>query len=265
MKYESLEVLITVKAYPNPSQSLGESVCIAGIARDGRFVRLYPVPFRDLEDGQRFHKYQWVRVSVTRPRNDQRPETWRPRQDSFEVISKPLSTADAWAARREVVLANVSDSVCDIQDRQKADRTSLGVFRPEEVLDFVWDKDPNPEWTPGELGKLTQQDLFMTKERKLLQKLPYRFRYVFRCAKCRNKDPHEQMVIDWELAEQYRHLRRAHDEATVLKMIKDKWLGELCGPMKDTYFFAGNMQKYPSNFLVLGVFWPPRQEQLGLF
>jgi len=43
------KVLITVKAYPNPSTRYGETVCVAGIDIDKKeWVRLYPVPsYRD--------------------------------------------------------------------------------------------------------------------------------------------------------------------------------------------------------------------------
>ena len=55
--YEKARILITVKTRPEPSKSYGETVCIAGlridpdpeglrVARDIRWVRLYPVPVR---------------------------------------------------------------------------------------------------------------------------------------------------------------------------------------------------------------------------
>ena len=71
--WRTIEVLITVKAYPNPSKSQSEAACIVGIQRDGGFVRLYPVPFRALDDQQRFKKYQWIRVRARKPKNDPRP------------------------------------------------------------------------------------------------------------------------------------------------------------------------------------------------
>ena len=54
MRADELEVLITVKAAPNPSEKSGETVCVAGLALSegrtrARWVRLYPVNFRFLE------------------------------------------------------------------------------------------------------------------------------------------------------------------------------------------------------------------------
>ena len=149
-----LEVLITVKAYPNPSKSLSEAACIAGIDRAGKHVRLYPIPFRDLEDEKRFDKYQWVRLKVQRPKSDPRPETYRPHFDTLEVVSSTLPTKDKWRARREMVLPLAAQSLCDIQDAQKRDGTSLGIFKPAEVLDFDWEPEKNPEWTADEMSLL---------------------------------------------------------------------------------------------------------------
>ena len=73
-----------VKAYPQLSRNYGEVSCIAGIQTDperGRWVRLYPVPFRALDDTQQFAKYQPVRLRAEAHSGDSRPETRRPDRD----------------------------------------------------------------------------------------------------------------------------------------------------------------------------------------
>ena len=42
---ETAEVMITVKTYPNPSETYGETVCVAGVRLDRgapEWIRLYP-------------------------------------------------------------------------------------------------------------------------------------------------------------------------------------------------------------------------------
>ena len=51
---EKKTVLVTVKAYPNPSTKYVETVCCAGVdLPTGEWLRLYPIRYRDLEDNKR--------------------------------------------------------------------------------------------------------------------------------------------------------------------------------------------------------------------
>lgn len=266
MAFKKVEVLIAVKAYPNPSKTLGEAACIAGVSRDSKWTRLYPIPFRDLDDQQQFKKYQWVEVKYdeTKKKNDPRPETIRPITDSIKVISEPLSTDNGWAARKDVVMPLLRPSMCEIQQAQAKDSTSLGFFRPKEVTDVEAEAEETPDWTEAQLAKLGQRDMLLTREKRPLEKIPYAFHYRFRCDGCRTKEPHRMKIIDWELAELWRGYRRGHSEAATVEAVRAKYLDELCGKSKDPHFFTGNMQAYPKTFLILGVFWPPVQRQLGL-
>ncbi len=57
MTWKEEEVLVIVKVYPSPSIKYGEVVCTAGITNEGKFIRLYPIPYRDLPDEQQFKKF----------------------------------------------------------------------------------------------------------------------------------------------------------------------------------------------------------------
>jgi len=37
---------------------------------------------------------------------------------------------------------------------------------------------------------------------------------------------------------------------------EQKYVDFICGPDKETYFYMGNMHRYPGSFLVLGTFYP---------
>lgn len=50
------KIFITVKTYPHPSVSYLEIVCTAGLTTKGRFIRLYPVKFRYLENYKQYKK-----------------------------------------------------------------------------------------------------------------------------------------------------------------------------------------------------------------
>jgi hypothetical protein len=46
-------VLIAIKTYPTLSRKYGETVCTAGVREDGTWIRIYPVPFRRLDEAER--------------------------------------------------------------------------------------------------------------------------------------------------------------------------------------------------------------------
>jgi len=41
-----MRVLILVKSYPEISKTYAETVCTAGITEDGKWIRIYPLPYR---------------------------------------------------------------------------------------------------------------------------------------------------------------------------------------------------------------------------
>lgn len=77
MALQRERILILAKTYPSPSASYIETSCVAGINANGEMRRLFPVPFRLLEDDQQFSKWQWIDARVEKARGDHRPESFR--------------------------------------------------------------------------------------------------------------------------------------------------------------------------------------------
>ena len=71
-------ILVLVKTYPTLSKTYGELSCVAGIRKNGSWVRLYPIPFRRLKEEYRFEKYRWIELPIERNASDHRPESYRP-------------------------------------------------------------------------------------------------------------------------------------------------------------------------------------------
>ena len=74
----SERILITVKTYPTLSRKYGETVCTACVREDGSWVRIYPVPFRRLEEAEQYRKFDWLECDLIKSRTDPRPETRHP-------------------------------------------------------------------------------------------------------------------------------------------------------------------------------------------
>lgn len=100
---ETARVMITVKTYPNPSDTYGETVCVAGVRIDRNrpeWIRLYPVKFRNADFDSQFKKYDVIDINGTYHQGrDNRPESFRPRQDEMVHIEH-LGTSSNWHGRR---------------------------------------------------------------------------------------------------------------------------------------------------------------------
>jgi hypothetical protein len=256
---EMLRVLVTVKAYPAVSKKKGEVECVAGIdVTTPRWIRLYPIPFRDLPFVARFKKYETIEINVEKARTDPRPESYTPNTDSIQVVGKVLPTGKA-KERRSHVEPLLRPSMCAIRREREANGTSLGVFQPGELIDFTWERDDSL-WDTAQEAKLHQLSLLMP-DKTTLEKIPYRFRYLYRCSNEAGCNGHNQSIIDWEIHQAFRSWRDEHQsEEAAIERIRHKWAEQMFDPRRDTYFFTGNRHDSPDSFLILGVFWP---EKLG--
>ena len=80
---ETKKALIVVRTYPSPARKGVEVSCTAAITDKGEWLRLFPVPYRLLPHDQRFRKYQWVDISVTKAK-DHRPESYKLHGDTIK-------------------------------------------------------------------------------------------------------------------------------------------------------------------------------------
>ena len=79
------KVLITVKTYPAISGKYDELVCTAGFTEDGKWIRIYPVPFRKKDYSQQYRKYEWIELDLVKNTSDFRPESYRPYSMDSEI------------------------------------------------------------------------------------------------------------------------------------------------------------------------------------
>ena len=151
--WQQMRVLITVKAAPNPSETYGETVCVAGIRLDfdaPGWVRLYPINFRELDSPHTFKKYDIVSLRAKPARGDFRTESWRPDITSVHTVDhlKP------WTRRRVEVEPYVDASMCAVREAVHANSAapSLAAVRPDRVLGI--DLKPHPGWSPEDQRKI---------------------------------------------------------------------------------------------------------------
>ena len=258
-----MKVVVLVKAAPVLTSDLEETMCVAGVRVDGGapcWIRLHPVPFRDLDDDSRFAKYQTTSVTVGRPRSDRRPESWSPVHGSI-LASESLGTSNGWAQRRHLVEQLGEQRMCDLIEANRSgsgpSTPSLAVVRPVEPPKLkITSRDESQlaEWRRRAAGAASRMSLFDNPNVKKpeFEVVPWRFRYEYRCS-APGCNGHSQTIVDWEVLALWRHVRHRADwrDKMRVKFEETLWHG------RDTVLFVGNQEQHPISFLVLGVFWPP--------
>lgn len=254
-----IDVLITVKAAPQPSRHYGDTVCVAGIALGPlRWVRLYPVPFRYLDDGQRFRKYDLVRVKVRHPGQDGRPESLKVDAESFRT----LRHLDGWPARAPFVEPMIGGSLCELQRDVSANpnSTSLAAIRPASVVGL--DVKRHKGWSAEQVKRFedfaSQGDLFRSYEPRMLDAPRLRATLHFGCetAPCKG---HKLSVIDWELSALQVRFGEASDRDLEV-IIRDRFWQMMYNPGRAPALYVGN-QENPARrrqYTLLGTYYPRR-------
>jgi len=248
-------VLITVKAYPNPSKKYGETVCCAGIDLETlQWIRLYPIHFRDLDTSRKFKKYTIISVRCWKAHDDHRVESYKIDMDSIEPISQ-LDTKRKWESRKEIVLPTVSTSFCSILE-DTAENKSLGTFKPSDI-DFSW---KNTTLVSVAKRKACYAQLsFFDKRKDAIEQIPFDFYYQFKCHGKPNCPGHKLPIIDWEIGQAYRDWRYKYKtQELLLQKIRERWMDRICSEKNDVYFYVGNMKRFHDQFMVLGVFYPKK-------
>lgn len=259
---QTIRLAVNVIAYPVISSILGEVVCVAGIRTDTlmrpEWVRLYPFRRRNLPADRQIHKWDELEISVAKSTHDYRPESWAPNLDAFKKVGF-LSTDHGWRTRKPLVEPLIVDSMEAVDRAQASDQASLAAVRSGEVLDLEI-----TQRSAGELADATkkaadavaQGNLFSIDEtvQDPLEPIPINVHYVVRYGG--ESEPRRLKVIDHELGQAYRRWRHQYDD--VNQAIRTKWLDQLCAPKLETIFFVGNQKRFPTQFMVLGIYYPPR-------
>jgi hypothetical protein len=93
-------VRILVKAYPQPSRTYEETVCVAAVSEDGKqMLRLFPIRYRNLPKDRQFDRFDLVEVNMELPRDDHRPESRHVIEDSIRIVGDGKDVSDVAKVR----------------------------------------------------------------------------------------------------------------------------------------------------------------------
>lgn len=269
------KVLIAVKTYPVISESYTELACTAGFREDGSWIRLYPVPFRLLDQDKRYEKYQWVEVDIARSTKDPRPESHKiVNVDNMTLLNK-IDTGKKrdWNERRRLILGRnkIYKNKKEIIAKAHANELSLVIFKPAKIVDFVIE-DAEPDWPQDKLqsiqDKLKQGNFFDEQNLSDFQpvrKLPHKFSYRFLDDEGIES---KLMIEDWEIGALYWNCLHEHGAVDAPEKVREKYLNDFA-KTKDLYLFLGttrehHAKKAPNPFVIVGTFHPPYETQASL-
>jgi len=259
---ETKRALIVVRTYPVPDESGIESSCTAAITDKGEWLRVFPVPWRLLPDNQRFRKYQWVDLTVVKATSDPRPESHHLTQGGISIASAELSTANAWQARKDIVLPLRAHCLCCLIKQRDANQfPTLGIVRPDSISRLRIVPDPAP-WTEAQLSMLRQQHFFAEAPQQELEKIPFKFYYEFRCPETACNG-HTVMCTDWEMGQSCRSWKAEYGDQWQDKF-RRRYEFEMINKY-DTHFYVGTVASHPNRWILIGLFYPPVQPQASLF
>ena len=248
------KVLITVRTYPVPSKKQIEVSCTAGITDDGKWIRLYPVPYRFLNPDKRFSKYQCIEASVMKSVSDARPESFKVNPDTIKIIHPAIPTSNKWEMRKEKVFPLKARSLCELESlRNQNGYPTLGFIKPKSIISLDIKSDSN-EWTESQLMNLHQFPMFNNVPKIELEKIPFEFSYTFRCDDP-NCNTHQLSCTDWEMGASYRSWKIKYGKDWEAKF-RERYDTDM-RLRNDTHFFIGTIHGHPNRWLIIGLFYPP--------
>lgn len=263
------KVLMVVKTYPNLSRKYGELVCTAGITPEGKWIRIYPIKFRDLKQYQKFPKYSWIEIDLVRNHSDFRVESYSPvRQDSEIKIIDKIDTSNNWLLRKRMIdKVGICNEFETLIKKAKNHKYSLGIIRPKLIEDFYFEKEKSIQWSPEQLAYYQQPQFFKDiPKTPNLRKLPYKFKYRFTTE---DGEIRNLMIEDWEIGQLFWNcLDKYGSEEIALKKVKERYFDDFV-TKKDLLFFVGTTKSNHfvsrNPFIIIGAFYPKKTEQLSLF
>lgn len=214
------ECFILVKAQPHRSSKYFETVCCAGVGRDGKWRRQYPVPFRILNDHQKFGRWDWIHYRYTTSPDDRRTESQKVVPESLTVGKKVKQ-----AERSAFLSPLVRSSFREADERGE----SLTLLRPRELqIGYAVKSDSELNLEREKHAELANQMSLFDQTAKPLEPCPVQFTANWKDADGKVRT-HE--CDDWETSTAYSRFEREYGPTEAVRIIKKKY--------EDEYFKAG--------------------------
>lgn len=214
--------MILIKAQPHRSSQYFETVCCAGVGRDRRWRRQYPVPFRILKDDQKFGRWEWISYDFVKPRDDRRRESQKVNSQSLVTKGKmrPSERANFLAP---LIVGTLH------QADEKGD--SLALVRPQAIkLEAIAKSAEELASETMKHRQLADQLSLLDEDEPVEPLVPCRLQFILKWVD-QDGNKHRQECDDWETVAAFNRFEREYGEARALEILREKY--------EEQYFKAG--------------------------
>ncbi len=257
-QWHNENILILAKTYPTPSSKHREITCVAGVTNKGEMRRLFPLPYRYLQGDQQFQKWQWINARIRKASKDARPESFNIDSDSIQ-IGDVIQTKNSWR-NRLCKIKHLTHSDPDTLGKcRQLSGVTLGFVHPARILELKISPSNQPDWTESEKAKLEQEFLFDSQESRekiTLHKIPFDFHYVYECQCESGSHIFKHKLTDWEVGALFWNCKRSQGDNWEMPF-RQKLEIEF-QEKKDVYFLLGTIHRFPDQWLIVGVYYPPK-------
>lgn len=223
---------------PNPSQRYGETVCCAGVTAEGKWKRLYPIRFRQME--AKFHRWDWINFKYRIPSGDPRAESCHVFEDKVRVDGKLTNKIERARLLNPLVSLSTDDAALH--------GLSLTLVRPSQAR-FHYKKKSHAVIDAERAGyeRVLKQTSFLDEALVALEPSPYAFAFSFQDA----AGKHDYRCGDWETSATFWKWKRSRGEEAALRDLSETYNENY--PSKGMVFAMGTVKARPKQWLLLGI------------
>lgn len=244
------QVVILVKAWPQPSLKYGETVCCAGVTLNGEWRRLFPIRFRHLSGDAQFKRWDVIEYRSEPPKDDRRSESRHVHENSLApqgVLAK--------SSRERLLSPLIRASIKDAAETGE----SLTLIRPKNVK-FICRQKRESELIREQDHRKNRaaQGSLLDRELNALETCPYHLYLRFEDG----TGSHRMECADWETAAAYFKFSKDYGPSKALDLLRETY--EVTYPLRGVVFALGTQKKRPKQWLLLGIIRLDESQQLQL-
>ncbi|MEZ6093439.1 MAG: hypothetical protein R3C03_04255 [Pirellulaceae bacterium] len=252
----TLEFMVNCKTYPAVSKKYIETVCTGGVQASGEFVRLYPVPFRLLDENEKYDRWDLVRVQAYKDTKDTRPESWHLMQGTpIEFVENISTEKRRWDWMQHTVHSSTGAM------------SSKGITNgcvEIEPIEFYWKAD-DQELSKSQMQVVQQQNLFVSSD--VLQLLADRPKWQYRL-KYREVGTGKEVdskVLAWSYYQGIRQNLKKMSEKEALEATADRVRQSIFNSKKTIFGIFGTHSRF-NHWMISAIYHVPtkiaKQESL---